>query len=140
MSVAAFEPLAAYGGPLESCGFSWRSKNDELTKRYFRQLLHRDYLRADPVRAGEYGRLKHSSSICCAARQAYVEAKSPFVWETVRRAYHRPCGSVGSQARRTLDQEDQGTGRSLRRAARRLPSVHGSATFGLANCSVASGA
>src|SRR5215210_3054766 len=82
ISVASFEPLSSFRDPIESCGFVWRAENDELTKRYFRErpgrrrthihvrragsfseqlnLLHRDYLRTDPIRASEYADLKQS--------------------------------------------------------------------------------
>jgi GrpB-like predicted nucleotidyltransferase (UPF0157 family) len=68
ISVASFEPLDAYRGPLESLGYLFRADNTERTKRYFREapgtrrthvhvrragslseqfaLLFRDYLRA----------------------------------------------------------------------------------------------
>lgn len=109
ISVAAFEPLAAFRDPLESCGFTPRATSDELTRRYFRErpgerrthihvrragsftqqlnLLHRDYLRADPARAGEYARLTHSLAHPLATdRQSYVDAEASFVWATLRRA------------------------------------------------------
>lgn len=109
ISVADFEPLAAYRVPLESCGFRFRPKPQELSRRYFRErpgerrthihvrragsfaeqlnLLHRDYLRADAARANEYAQLKHSlTHLLHTDRQAYVDAKAPFVWETLRRA------------------------------------------------------
>lgn len=110
ISVASFEPLSALREPIESCGFVWRANDDDLSRRYFRErpgrrrthvhvrragsfseqlnLLHRDYLRADPIRAAQYGALKHSvSHLLLADRQAYVEAKAPFVWETLARAH-----------------------------------------------------
>ena len=110
ISVASFEPLSALREPIESCGFVWRANDDDLSRRYFRErpgrrrthvhvrragsfsqqlnLLHRDYLRADPIRAAEYGALKRSvSHLLLADRQAYVEAKAPFVWETLARAH-----------------------------------------------------
>lgn len=50
-------------------------------------LLHRDYLRADPARASEYAQLEHSlAQLLHSYRQAYVDAKAPFVRETLRRA------------------------------------------------------
>jgi GrpB-like predicted nucleotidyltransferase (UPF0157 family) len=70
VSVAAFEPLEAFRGPLERLGYVYRADNSERTKRYFREppgrrrthvhvrragsfseqwaLLFRDYLRAHP--------------------------------------------------------------------------------------------
>jgi GrpB-like predicted nucleotidyltransferase (UPF0157 family) len=116
ISVAAFEPLADFAGPLESCGFLFRSKPDELTRRYFRErpgdqrthvhvrragsfaeqlnLLHRDFLRADLARARDYAALKHSlAHLLITDRQAYVDAKGPFVWETIRRAEEWSLGT-----------------------------------------------
>lgn len=37
ISVASLEPVAAFLGPIQSCGFVWRRDNTELTKRYFRE-------------------------------------------------------------------------------------------------------
>jgi GrpB-like predicted nucleotidyltransferase (UPF0157 family) len=110
ISVASFEPLIAFREPIESCGFVWRAGDDDLTRRYFRErpgrrrthlhvrlagsfseqlnLLHRDYLRSDPVHAGEYAVVKRSlAHLLLTDRQAYVEAKAPFVWGTIARAH-----------------------------------------------------
>jgi GrpB-like predicted nucleotidyltransferase (UPF0157 family) len=110
ISVASFEPLGAFREPIESCGFGWRTNDDDLTRRYFREwpgrrrthvhvrragsfseqlnLLHRDYLRADPTRAGEYAAFKRSiAHLLQTDRQAYVDAKAPFVWATLARAH-----------------------------------------------------
>ena len=76
ISVAAFEPLAAFRAPLEGLGYVYRAANPERTKRYFREppggrrthlhvrlrghwseqfaLLFRDYLRAHPAAAARY--------------------------------------------------------------------------------------
>ncbi len=111
VSVASFEPLEAYRRPLERSGFVHRADNPERTKRYFRErpgkrrthvhvrlagsfseqlaLLFREYLRSHPDHAAEYAALKHSLAARFARpdeRRAYVEAKVPFIWETVRRA------------------------------------------------------
>ena len=109
ISVASFEPLRSFRDPIESCGFLWRAKNDELTKRYFRErpgrrrthvhvrragsfseqlnLLHRDYLRTDASRAREYAEFKRSvAHLLLTDRQGHVDAKSPFVWDTIARA------------------------------------------------------
>ena len=37
ISVASFEPLSAFREGIEWCGFVWRAKNEELTRRYFRE-------------------------------------------------------------------------------------------------------
>jgi GrpB-like predicted nucleotidyltransferase (UPF0157 family) len=109
ISVASFEPLSSFRDPIESCGFLWRAKNDELTKRYFRErpgrrrthvhvrragsfseqlnLLHRDYLRTNASRAREYAEFKRSvAHLLHTDRQAYVDAKAPFVWDTIAHA------------------------------------------------------
>jgi len=111
VSVASFEPLARYQGPIEQCGFVHRAGNTERTKRYFRErpgdrrthihvrragsfseqfaLLFREFLRAHPDRAEEYAALKHelAARYCLPhERQLYVEAKVPFVWETIHLA------------------------------------------------------
>jgi GrpB-like predicted nucleotidyltransferase (UPF0157 family) len=109
ISVLALEPVGAYRDAIETCGFTWRADNPELTKRYFRELpgqrrthmhirragsfseqfalLFCDYLRAHPARAAEYAALKHElAHLLEVDRQAYVDAKDPFVWETIRLA------------------------------------------------------
>jgi GrpB-like predicted nucleotidyltransferase (UPF0157 family) len=110
ISVTSFEPLSALREPIESCGFVWRANDDDLTRRYFRErpgrrrthvhvrlagsfaeqlnLLHRDYLRSDPARAGKYAAAKRSlAHLLLTDRQAYVDAKAPFVWDTIARAH-----------------------------------------------------
>ena len=111
VSVVTFDPLDAYRLPMERIGFLHRADNPELTKRYFRErpgerrthvhvrragsfseqfaLLFRDHLRADAGRAAEYAALKHRLAARYPgpeARQQYVDAKVPFIWETMRRA------------------------------------------------------
>ncbi len=109
VSVRALEPVDAYRGALERCGFVWRSSNTELTKRYFRErpgdprrhihvrqagtfseqlpLLVRDYLRAHPTRALEYAALKRDLADRHGTdRHAYQQAKEPFSWQTIRLA------------------------------------------------------
>jgi GrpB-like predicted nucleotidyltransferase (UPF0157 family) len=109
ISVASLEPVDAYRSALERCGFVWRSDNTELTKRYFRErrgsrrthihvrragsfseqfaLLFRDYLRAHPTQAAEYACVKHRlAPLLLTDRHAYVEAKAPFIWETIHLA------------------------------------------------------
>lgn len=109
ISVAALEPVDAYRPALESAGFSWRPDNPDLTKRYFREqpgsprthihvrqagswseqlaLLFRDYLRAHPDAADAYARLKYAlAQQYRDDREAYVEAKSPFIWAIIQQA------------------------------------------------------
>jgi GrpB-like predicted nucleotidyltransferase (UPF0157 family) len=109
ISVERVEPMDAYRAPLERCGLVWRPDNPDLTKRYFREqpgrrrthvhvrragsfseefsLLFRDYLRSHPDRAATYARLKHGlAPLLATDRPGYVEAKGPFIWETIRLA------------------------------------------------------
>jgi GrpB-like predicted nucleotidyltransferase (UPF0157 family) len=109
VSVADFEPLAAFRRPLERLGYSYRSDNPERTKRYFREppgrrrthlhvrragsfseqwaLLFRDYLRADRDVALEYEAVKRRLAVQFRDdRHGYTDAKVPFMWEVIRRA------------------------------------------------------
>ena len=109
ISGAALEPVDAYRGALERAGFLLREDNDERTKRYFREapgtrrthvhvrragafgeqvaLLFRDYLRSDAAWAGLYAAEKRRHEhLLRTDRDAYVEAKDPIIWETLRRA------------------------------------------------------
>jgi GrpB-like predicted nucleotidyltransferase (UPF0157 family) len=112
IAVGAFEPLDAYRRPLEGLGYVFRADNPERTKRYFREppgarrmhihvrqrgswneqfaLLFRDYLRAHADAAARYGELKADLARRCGHdardRHAYVEAKEPFIWATMREA------------------------------------------------------
>ena len=109
ISVPSLEPVDAYRAAIESCGFEWQPDNPELTKRFFREvpprkrthvhvrrrgsfgeqfaLLFRDYLRVHVERADTYASLKRSvAQLLLTDRQAYVEAKSPFIWEVIRDA------------------------------------------------------
>lgn len=108
ISVAALEPVAAYRSAIESAGFVWRSDNPDLTKRYFREaagprthihvrrlgswaeqfaLLFRDYLRRHPAEAASYAAHKRALAAAHHAdREAYTDAKEPFIWEVMRRA------------------------------------------------------
>lgn len=109
VSVAAFEPLDAFRGPLERLGYIFRADNQERTKRYFRErpgsrrthihvrragsfseqlaLLFRDFLRAHPEWAQRYAELKlalaeqHTDD-----RHRYTEAKRPFTWQALAQA------------------------------------------------------
>lgn len=108
ISVVALDPVDAYRKQIEECGFEWRADNPELTKRYFREtadrrthlhvrqagsfseqfaLLFRDYLRTHPTVAAEHAELKHRlAPLLRTDRPAYVDAKCPFIWDTIRRA------------------------------------------------------
>jgi GrpB-like predicted nucleotidyltransferase (UPF0157 family) len=109
ISVACLEPVGLYKASMESLGFDWRVNNPDLTKRYFREisgaqrlhihvrqsgswgeqfsLLFRDYMRTHPEDAEAYSELKlrlageHRTN-----RQAYVDAKGPFIWTVMRAA------------------------------------------------------
>jgi len=109
ISVESLDAIDSFRPGIECCGFAWRSENPDLTKRYFRErpgerrthihvrshgsfseqfaLLFRDYLRRHPGRASEYARLKRELvPLLRSDREAYVRAKAPFVWETMRMA------------------------------------------------------
>jgi len=109
ISVATFEPLAVFRLPLEALGYVIRADNPERTKRYFREplgtrrthlhvrqrghwseqfaLLFRDYLRGHPETAGRYEALKRELVRRYAEEsQTYTEAKTPFIWATMRDA------------------------------------------------------
>jgi GrpB-like predicted nucleotidyltransferase (UPF0157 family) len=80
ISVAGFEPLDAYRGPLERLEYVFRADNPDRTKRYFREppgqrrthihvrragsfgeqvaLLFRDFMRVHADVAAEYAALK----------------------------------------------------------------------------------
>ena len=109
ISVASFEPLDAFRIPLEGLGLVFRSKNPDLTKRYFREapeqrrthihvrrmgswpqqfaLLFRDYMRIHNEDAARYAALKYKL-----AEQygedglGYTDAKAPLIWEIMTRA------------------------------------------------------
>ena len=109
VSVRSLEPVEAYRSSMERCGLVWRSDNPELTKRFFREvpgrrrihvhvrragsfseqfaLLFRDYLRTHPTRAAEYAVAKQGvAHLLLTDRQAYVDAKAPFIWATIQLA------------------------------------------------------
>jgi GrpB-like predicted nucleotidyltransferase (UPF0157 family) len=117
ISVASFEPLEAFKGPLVGLGYVYRAGNAERTKRYFREppgshrthihvrragsfseqfaLLFREYLRAHPADASAYAALKRRLAKKHGGdRRAYTEAKIPFSWEIVRRGdeWAQACG------------------------------------------------
>ncbi|MGH9280731.1 MAG: GrpB family protein, partial [Acidimicrobiales bacterium] len=98
-----------FSTPLEGAGFVFRRENPERTKRYFREpageqrthihvrragsfseqfaLLFRDYLRHHAERAASYATIKRDlAAEYRDNRQGYVDAKGPFIWETMRLA------------------------------------------------------
>jgi GrpB-like predicted nucleotidyltransferase (UPF0157 family) len=109
ISVERLEPVEPFRTALEAAGLLYRAANPERTKRYFRErpgqrrthvhirragsfseqfaLLFRDFLRADPAAAQDYGQHK----LALAARftndrHGYLEAKTPIIWDVLRRA------------------------------------------------------
>jgi GrpB-like predicted nucleotidyltransferase (UPF0157 family) len=109
ISVARLEPVEPFRSPLEAAGFVYRAANPERTKRYFREppgrrrthvhvrragsfseqlpLLLRDYLRAHPAAAQDYGQRKQALAARFARdRHGYLDAKVPITWEVLRRA------------------------------------------------------
>lgn len=120
ISVASFEPLDAFRIPLEGLGFVHRPDNPDLSKRYFREppgtrrthihvfragtwseqiaLLFRDYMRAHDEDARRYADLKYRLAARSQSdRRGYVDAKAPFIWETMAKA-HRWSQRIGWQA------------------------------------------
>jgi GrpB-like predicted nucleotidyltransferase (UPF0157 family) len=97
VSVASFEPLAAFKAPLEGLGYVFRADNTERTKRYFREppgaarthahvrrggsfseqfpLLFREYLRTHPADAAEYASLKHHGVVASALALGRVASR-----------------------------------------------------------------
>lgn len=109
LSVNSFEPFETISSPLEAAGFRYRADNPDLTKKYFREqpghrrthihvrragswseqfaLLFRDYLRQHREDAIEYAQLKYRlAKMYRENRHEYVEAKSPFIWNTIQKA------------------------------------------------------
>jgi GrpB-like predicted nucleotidyltransferase (UPF0157 family) len=109
ISVASFDPVEAISIPLQKNGFYYRSDNADLTKRYFREapgdrrthihvrqtgswseqfaLLFRDYMRCHPTDCNIYAQFKHQlAEQFQNNRHGYVAAKTPFIWETIRKA------------------------------------------------------
>ncbi|XUY30116.1 GrpB family protein (plasmid) [Agrobacterium sp. rho-8.1] len=109
ISVETFGPVEALVAPLERCGYTWRSTNPELTKRYFRELpgderthihvrrsgswheqwalLFRDYMREHVDEHAPYVALKSTLAECHGTdRAAYTDGKDDFFWNVIRRA------------------------------------------------------
>jgi GrpB-like predicted nucleotidyltransferase (UPF0157 family) len=107
ISVDRLEPVEPFRSPLEAAGFLYRAANTERTKRYFREppgrrrthihvrragsfseqfsLLFRDFLRADPAAALDYGRRKQALAASITNdRRGYLEAKLPITWDVMR--------------------------------------------------------
>lgn len=109
ISVASFEPLAAFRVPLEGLGFVFRADNPDLTKRYFREapgsrrthihvrlaeswpqqfaLLYRDYMRTHEADCRWYGQVKRELAEQYGDdRQGYTDAKGQCLWEIMAKA------------------------------------------------------
>jgi GrpB-like predicted nucleotidyltransferase (UPF0157 family) len=109
ISVASLDPVAPFLRPLQASGLRYVADNPELTKRFFREqpggrrthvhvrragsfseqfaLLFRDFLRAHDTEADGYGRHKEELARRYRHdRDAYVTAKTPQIWEIIRRA------------------------------------------------------
>jgi GrpB-like predicted nucleotidyltransferase (UPF0157 family) len=109
VSVAALEPVDAYGRALRSLGYVFRADNTDLSKRYFREkpgtrrthihvrlvgswgeqlnLLFRDYLRLHEQDASQYAQVKiELAERYRNERIKYVAAKAEFIWEILMKA------------------------------------------------------
>ena len=109
ISVSSLEPLDTYRVPLEKLGFVFRANNPDKSKRYFREppgerrthihvrrlgsfqqqfpLLFRDYMRTHDEDAKRYAELKYRLAKQFGEdRHGYVDAKGPFIWETMAKA------------------------------------------------------
>lgn len=109
VTVETFDPMDALIAPLKRCGYTWRSTNPELTKRYFREirgnerthihvrrsgswheqwaLLFRDYMREHVDEHAPYVALKSAlAELHRTDRAAYTEGKDDFFWNVIRRA------------------------------------------------------
>jgi GrpB-like predicted nucleotidyltransferase (UPF0157 family) len=119
ISVAALEPVEAYGRALESLRYVFRADNTDLSKRYFREkpgtrrthihvrqagswgeqlnLLFRDYLRVHEQDASQYAQVKiELAERYRNDRMNYVAAKAEFIWEILMKA-NRWSQDVGWQ-------------------------------------------
>lgn len=126
ISLADFEPLAAFAEPLQSLGLVYRDDNPDRAKRYFREapgmrrthihvrragsfseqfaLLFRDYMQDNDDEARAYARLKYQLAVEHRdARQVYVEAKTPFIWAVMQRADKWSRSGGGCRGRPTLE-------------------------------------
>jgi GrpB-like predicted nucleotidyltransferase (UPF0157 family) len=104
-SFAGFKRLVPL---MEAIGYELRDDNPDLSKRYFREkpgarrthihmrcagswseqfaLLFRDYMRCHPEDVQQYGALKRQLAADYEDRQAYTDAKSPFIWSIMIKA------------------------------------------------------
>jgi GrpB-like predicted nucleotidyltransferase (UPF0157 family) len=120
ISVAALEPVDAYGRALELLGYVFRADNTDLSKRYFREkpgtrrthihvrqagswgeqlnLLFRDYLRIHEQDASRYAQVKMElAEIYRNDRIKYVDGKVEIIWEILMKA-NRWSQDVGWQS------------------------------------------
>ena len=74
ISVAAFEPLAAFKDPLERLGYVYRADNTERTKRYFREPSGS---RRTHVHVGGPGVSPSSSRCSCGTTCATMTTRRP---------------------------------------------------------------
>ncbi len=103
--VEGYDPEAPYRGPLESLGYAFGRRDEnhvffevsrggarpgarrgESSEDSRMMITFRDYLRADPEEARRYEDLKRALAEEHSDGNAYANAKSPYVWEIVRRA------------------------------------------------------
>jgi len=92
VSEAALEPVAAYLPALEAAGFCVRAAGS-WSEQF--ALLMRDYLRASPKEAARYAARKRALAAGVGQdRQAYTDAKGPFIWALMVRAdaWAQACG------------------------------------------------
>ncbi|MFD0616863.1 GrpB family protein [Paenibacillus sp. GCM10027629] len=110
ISVPNLSEMETYQTILERVGYRYRADNDDLSKRYFREvpgkprthihvrqagswseqlnLLFRDYLRRHPEACHTYGQVKnHLAELYRDDREAYVRGKEDVVWAILREAH-----------------------------------------------------
>jgi len=110
ISVHQLHTMEQYQSALERIGYRYRSDNDDLSKRYFREksgnprthihmreagswseqlnLLFRDYLRQHPEACKKYEEVKYDlAERYRNDREAYVRGKEEVVWMILRQAH-----------------------------------------------------
>jgi len=110
ISVQRLQAMEPYQRALEHAGYRYRSDNDDLSKRYFREgsgsprihihvreagswseqlnLLFRDYLREHPHACQMYAEVKyHLAELNRNDRESYVSGKEEVVWTILRQAH-----------------------------------------------------